>query len=360
MSIKIINIFLLLSGLKFKNICFICLSFLGTMPVNFSRKHINFLYYKDYIIFEKSDGVRGILVWFKKKLYLLDRKLIITKIIKASAQIHKKWLNFKTTLLDGELCFNLLIDNYEYLIYDLICLFGDWRISTWDMIGRIQAIHYVIKKSKFLFNKLLIKLKKKDIFKIYEIQSLFFRIIENKVSLERVYINYQKNNNMICNKNDGLIFTPNKIPYISKFPFITFKWKYENGNSIDLNAKKNIRYNKKKKLVLEKIGIYSRMRNKIQFKFTNVKKINCKSFFSVSYCKKTEDIIGEYLFNKKNCEWYFNKYRKDKNYANSFKVAINTLEISNECFYKNEIIDNLYKISLRIKRGKDLKVIYRI
>nr|UXY87990.1 mRNA capping enzyme [Cryptomonas curvata] len=358
MSIKITNIFILLSGLPPKKICISCFYFLGTMPINFSRKHIKFLYSKDYFVFEKSDGVRGILTWFRSKIYLLDRKLILNRILKASVITNKNFLNIKTTLLDGELCFNLLIQNYEYLIYDLICLFGDWRISTWDMRGRLRAISYVIKKSNFFFNKSLIKLKKKDIFKIFEIQNLFFRIIQNKTSFERIYINCQIENNVICNKNDGLVFTPNKISYISKSPFITFKWKYENGNSIDFISNESTSLHKKKKLIIKKLGIYLRMRNKIQFKFKNIKKINSRCFLSIYSFKETKCNIGEYLFNKKNSEWCFIKNRKDKNAANSFKIAINTLEISNECFYKSEIIDNLYKISLRIRRGKDVKIYY--
>ena len=171
--------------------------------------------------------------------------------------------------------------------------------------------------------------------------------------MERVYINYQLINKVICNKTDGIIFTPNKISYICKFPFIVFKWKYENGNSIDFDIKKNIQSNVRKNFVFKKLGIYSTIRNKIQYKFKNVKKINYKSAFDISSSNKTEKTIGEYLFNKKKSEWCFTKNRKDKKYANSIKVVINTLEISNESFYMNEMIDIVYKISLRVKRGKD-------
>ena len=81
-SSKISKILVLLSGIPRKKLCFFCLFFLGSMPISLSRKHITLLYSKDYFIFEKSDGIRGILVWFKKKIYILDRKLVLNKIIK--------------------------------------------------------------------------------------------------------------------------------------------------------------------------------------------------------------------------------------------------------------------------------------
>nr|UXY88493.1 mRNA capping enzyme [Cryptomonas curvata] len=345
----------LLSGLPIDQLCQLCIFFFGSMPINFSRKHINLLYSKDYFMFEKSDGVRGILISLKRKIYLLDRNLILTKIINNSKRIDKIFLCAKTTLIDGELCFNLIIENYEYLIYDLICHCGDWRISTWDLKSRINASKYIIKKLDYFFCKFSIQLKKKDIFKINEIQNLFYRIVENNFSIDRIYINYRKKNNLICNKNDGVIFAPNKIFYISKFPFITFKWKYENGNSIDFIIKKHLKRKNKKKTIFRRLWLYSGTGNINQFKFKNIKKINYNSILKIFYLNKNENKVGEYLFNKKTSDWCFIKNRKDKKNANSIKVVINTLEIMNECFFKNELIDNLFKICLRTKRGKDFK-----
>ena len=224
------------------------------------------------------------------------------------------------------------------------------------MEGRMNLIKYLASKIKCYLGKLNINLKKKDIFRTCEIQNLFYRIIQNNISIERVYINYQTSGNIICNKNDGIIFTPNKITYISKFPFITFKWKYENGNSVDFSTRKNIQLNLRKKFVFRKQAIFTSIKNKTQFKLKNIKKVNYKTVFDIfhySHFKKTERPIGEYLLNKKKSDWCFIKNRKDKKYANSIKVVMNTLEISNEGFYKNEIVDTIYKVNTRMKRGKD-------
>mmetsp|Transcript_35713 Transcript_35713/g.69968 ORF Transcript_35713/g.69968 Transcript_35713/m.69968 type:complete len:126 (-) Transcript_35713:20-397(-) len=118
------------------------------MPKNFSRSKINFFKFKDFFILEKSDGVRYLNLLGRKKSFFLDRNLCLHKIPK-----EKKQKNYKKqgTILDGEMSLNLIKEAYEYLIYDIICFEGDWRVSTWDLKGRISVINNLKKKKKTLW-----------------------------------------------------------------------------------------------------------------------------------------------------------------------------------------------------------------
>nr|UXY87491.1 mRNA capping enzyme [Cryptomonas sp.] len=345
----------ILSGIPKKNICTYCLFFVGSMPINFGRRYVSLLYSREYLVFEKSDGIRGFFVFLQNKIYLLDRNFFLTDITCIIGGSKKKNSNFNNTILDGELSFNLFKEDYEFLIYDSMCLSGDWRISSWDLNGRINIINVIANKISLFINVYNMNLIRKDTYKINEIQELFDKVIENKFNFDRVYINIHRNDKLICNKNDGLVFTPVKMSYISKFPLITFKWKYENGNSIDLLCKKNFEPRFKEKNLFRKFGLFYRIGKYSQFKFKDLRKINSKPFYKIFKTEMNKNGIIECLLNKKISSWNYIKIRNDKEKSNSIKVAINTLEIISQCFFKSELIDNLFKLNIRKKRGKILK-----
>jgi hypothetical protein len=249
----------------------------------------------------------------------------------------------------------LLVENYEFLVYDLICFSRDWRISSWDLKGRVNLSKFFLDKNAFFLNNLMIKIKTKDVFKVQEIRNLFGNILENTINNERIFINHQRLDNLMCNKNDGIILTPNKCIYISKSPFITFKWKYENGNSIDFSVKKSVINENKKAGIFLKTNLYLRIGKTTDFRVRNQKKINHLLFFKIPRCQNNQNRISEFLINKKTSNWCFIKNRNDKKIANSIKIIVNTMETINENLLKDELTDNLLKFELRIKRGKIFK-----
>ena len=132
---NIYDICSLLCGLPKNLICPKCFFFIGPMPVNLDRQSLIDIFHKEYVILEKSDGIRNLLFCDYNILSIIDRKLASHKIL--SNRISKKRL---PTFLDGELTFNMLFEKYNYLIYDVGIISGDWRISSWDLYSRSKAL----------------------------------------------------------------------------------------------------------------------------------------------------------------------------------------------------------------------------
>ncbi|AFP65610.1 mRNA capping enzyme (nucleomorph) [Chroomonas mesostigmatica CCMP1168] len=334
-----------LSGLMKKKVCKYCFFLPGLMPVNFCREKFEKSKKKDYYLLEKSDGVRFIFLIGLSESYIINRKLFIQK-------IPRKNINFteetkKGTIFDGEMSFNLIKEEYEYLIHDIASFQGDWRISTWDLEGRINILQKILKKD--LKKKYF---KKKDFFDQNNIENLFHKIHKNLFLNDCVYLNYFKKKNLICNKNDGIIFTASKKPYSTRFPNLIFKWKYENGNSIDFIGKN----------YKEKITIFENLNFKKNLYCVNygnirilIKTIKSNFFFEKFCCfstKKNSEEIEEFIFEKKKGKWIYIKKRTDKKRPNSVKVLIKTLENIAETFLKKELVDKIFKQNLRKIRGK--------
>mmetsp|Transcript_24548 Transcript_24548/g.56889 ORF Transcript_24548/g.56889 Transcript_24548/m.56889 type:complete len:256 (-) Transcript_24548:2541-3308(-) len=253
--------------------------------------------------------------------------------------------------------FNLVKQEYEYLIYDIICFEGDWRVSTWDLNARINLIDRIKKKSSFLGNWLRNNIKKKDFFSKINIKNLFQNIQKNFFSKDHIYVNQNRLENLLCNKNDGLIFTLSKSIYFTKHPNFAFKWKYEEGNSVDFLT--NFEKTKKldQKIFFSKENFFCKNIKKNLFNIFEKKKFLYN--FSPVYkkAKTISQTIEEYNFNPKKGKWSFSKKRPDKNNPNSIKVLLTTLENVAEKIYKFEIIDRLIKQNIRESRGKNFSLL---
>lgn len=139
----------LLCGLPKKFICSKCFFFYGTMPVNLDRPSLIDLNKREYIILEKSDGIRYLFFYDTEKFLIIDRKLKPHKIYSYETQVKGK-----PHFFDGELTFNLILEKYKYLIYDVGIIYGDWRITSWDLYSRFRAVEsFMI----FFYDKIQIK-----------------------------------------------------------------------------------------------------------------------------------------------------------------------------------------------------------
>ena len=80
---------------------------------------------------------------------IIDRKLKPHKIYSYETQVKGK-----PHFFDGELTFNLILEKYKYLIYDVGIIYGDWRITSWDLYSRFRAVEsFMI----FFYDKIQIK-----------------------------------------------------------------------------------------------------------------------------------------------------------------------------------------------------------
>jgi len=349
-KIIILSFLSLLTGICKNKICQNCQFFSGQMPANFSREKLNKIDFKEYLILEKSNGFRFLFLmttFFYS--YFIDRNLLIhkTNCLKNKKNAYLK----KGTIYDGEISFNLIKEEFDFIIYDILCYENDWRISTWDLIARINILNKIKKKINLTTWKKN-NLKKKDFFLKKNLQIIFDQICPNYFSNEFVYLNKNLQKTYICNKNDGIIFTHSKSIYFTKYPTNIFKWKYEKDNSLDLFSK-NFPipiFKKKIPITISKLFCQGFYNNLIYIKKGEGKFFFQKFFFFLNNENKTR--IKEYVFDKKRGKWVNIKNRPDKKKPNSFKLILNTLENIIEIFLKFEFIDRNFKQNLRKNRGK--------
>jgi hypothetical protein len=341
----------LITGICKNMVCHFCQFFSGQMPANFSKEKMKKINNNDFFILEKSNGFRFLFLITPFLLgYFIDRNFSMHKTI----YFKKKTFNYvkKGIIYDGEISFNLIKEDFDFIIYDVICYEDDWRVSTWDLTGRINILNH-IKKQKELVNWEYNNFKKKDFFLKENLQILFEQIYSNIFSKDFVFLNRNIKKTFICNKNDGIIFAHSKSIYFSKNPTNIFKWKYEKDNSVDLLSKNFlIKLNKKKNsIIFEKLFCQGFGNNLILIKKEK------KNFYFKRFCFffifKKKKKIREYILNKKRGKWINTKNRPDKQKPNSLKLIINTLESIVENFFKFELIDKFLKQNIRKNRGKN-------
>jgi hypothetical protein len=336
----------MITGLSENKLCKNCFFFIGSMPKNIPRKKICISLQKDFFILEKSDGVRYIFLLGKKKSILLDRNVSLFRLPDIYNQIPEE----DGTVFDGEMSFNFLKEEYEFLIYDVISIEKDWRVSTWDLTGRCSILNKFKKKKFFNKNSFAQYIEKKDFFTIKNIQNLFKKIHINFFSYDHIFFNQNRDGNVICNKNDGIILSRSKLIFLRKSQNSIFKWKYEKSNSIDFLSIYDLNKNIVKKNFYFTTSFYCRLKKKNLFNIYEKRKIifGC---CALKY-KIRNKSIEEINFNRQKGKWIFSKKRKDKILPNSNKVVQNTLENIAEAINKDEIVDRFSKQFCRINKGK--------
>jgi hypothetical protein len=136
--------------------------------------------------------------------------------------------------LDGELCVNLATETWEYLVYDVVAIQGDYRWGQKDYRSRMLAVEEWVVQPRILAASTAgsLRIRIKDIYEKTEIDLLFSRIYKNK-DRDYVYENGDRLDGVVCNRNDGLIFTPVQLAYPLKSCPALLKWKYPLFNSVD-------------------------------------------------------------------------------------------------------------------------------
>jgi hypothetical protein len=186
--------------------------FPGPQPISIERKHFQTLKNKDYVVCEKTDGVRHALVCTlfkgKKVCALLNRNLEVTPV-----QLNFPNSASKGTVLDGE-----LIEGNRFLVYDGMSVCGE-NIMGLDFLKRIEKVG--------MFIKGIMKTKKDRI----KIKLKHFFVKDDTQELVKKYIPSLKY------KTDGLIFTPIFETVKLGTHESMFKWKPRDMNTIDFQLK---------------------------------------------------------------------------------------------------------------------------
>ena len=186
--------------------------FPGCQPVSIERKNFKFIKDNDYVICDKTDGVRYVLVCITyedlKYCFVLDRNLDIYLI---DICIHNDL--YKGTILDGE-----LIQEYDkswsFYVFDTVMYAGE-LIKHKTHTERINYVDEFIKNTIYC--------------KPFDVKKKSMKSI-NTYTVTNEY------------KTDGVILTPVNLPLIFGTNYNMFKWKPVEKNTIDFYIDSNILY----------------------------------------------------------------------------------------------------------------------
>jgi hypothetical protein len=177
--------------------------FPGPQPISIERRHFSILQSKPYLVCEKTDGVRHMLVCFENK----DGKKICALVDRAFHVTYTTLTVPRDTILDGELLGNV------FHVYDAIRIKGE-DLRQKSLVERLAKANAV---AKFILRQPKLQVKVKEMYPLSQI---------HKITLGQ--------------DTDGLIFTPVDEPVRMGTHETLFKWKPLNRITIDflvLNGK---------------------------------------------------------------------------------------------------------------------------
>jgi len=186
--------------------------FPGPQPVSIERKHFPILKRSEYLVCEKSDGVRHLLVavmYGDKKMCIMMNRANNMYLV----PINLPKIAYKGTVLDGE-----LVQDTLFLVYDAVCVAGS-DVGNLNLIQRMQNANLVVKNIlKIKTDKITIKCKT-------------FYNIKNFDTFQKEFLP------TLTYKTDGLVFTPLYEPIRIGTHELMFKWKPRDQNTIDFQIK---------------------------------------------------------------------------------------------------------------------------
>jgi hypothetical protein len=185
--------------------------FPGPQPISIERKHFPILKGGDYVVCEKTDGERHMLVALmydgKKKCLFVNRSFKMFEV-----PINLKKSAYEGTILDGELYENVL------MVYDAVIVSGEmvWNL---DLHKRMDACKAMMKSMICMkSDKYRLKCKK------------FHTMKDFGIFMDEYLPTVQQN-------IDGLVFTPVNEPIRIGTHETMFKWKPREKNTVDFLVK---------------------------------------------------------------------------------------------------------------------------
>ncbi|KAF4656592.1 hypothetical protein FOL47_008841 [Perkinsus chesapeaki] len=198
-------------------------TFPGSQPISFGRRNLRDVTQRPYVIGEKSDGERHMLITDNETrgVYLVDRRFNFYQ-IKLHLPNKEHTGIVDTTLLDGE----VVEDGHDsdkqtvrFLVYDAVAVNGQC-VRDMNLMRRLQAFMEEVLMPR---RKLPMEKRAHDAFQVY--LKDFFEVTDCDTVM-----NFGKRLPHEC---DGLIFTPVMPPYIAGTCRQLLKWKPAHMNTAD-------------------------------------------------------------------------------------------------------------------------------
>jgi mRNA guanylyltransferase len=310
--------------------------FIGAHPVGLSHDCIEYLLNEDYLVCEKSDGIRLMMLVYEGFVYFYDRK----------NKFYQTDLIFNGNgvfLLDGEMYYEK--ENYIYSMFD--CLIYDTKPKIENDLNKRLGCCFEFAK---IVKKGYIKRKNDSGLKN-------FYIIGKEMLKSYGFPAVLNNIPKLLHDNDGLIFTPVNEPYLFYTRSKILKWKPPHLNTMDFLIKK-----------ADTPGLFSLHCevSGFQMEFIDRKKhgntlILYDYYFSDQSDEenKLDGEIGEfsYDFDKETLDvndlviktggWVLHRIRTDKDSPNNVKIILTTLNSLADLvkeedlkMYQNDIMKN--------------------
>jgi hypothetical protein len=186
--------------------------FPGPQPISIEYKHFPVLKGGEYVVCEKTDGERHMMVATtfegKSKCLFVNRAFDMFEV---KINLNKK--AYEGTILDGELYDNTL------MVYDALLVCGE-PVGHLNLYGRLQAAEKLMKFIIYMkFDKHRLKLKK-----FHTMRDFDHFMYEYLPKIEQ--------------KIDGLVFTPVNEPMRIGTHETMFKWKPREKNTVDFHMKR--------------------------------------------------------------------------------------------------------------------------
>lgn len=314
--------------------------FPGTMPMTLSRRHLEMVCGNDYVCLEKSDGTRYMLFAISSHVFFIDRRSKVYT-VEPDPEIFAQGFSRRqdNTILDGELTYNMITKQYEYLIYDAVSIDGDLSVASKGFRERMQAAEMFVAAPRnwASFCAGLLRLRIKDFYERNQIRSLFDRIKKDP-SGNYIYFNNDRRDGPLCNLNDGAIFVPVKLPYHVKNSTTLLKWKPPHLNSVDfqmlLAPTTDTKRNEPSVRVTlaykgDGSGVQQLREVHIPHKIRRV---------WATDVKKYHNTVGEFAYDRGAGEWRYIRQREDKEIPNFSNTIISTLETIAESVEREELV----------------------
>eukprot|EP00866_Antonospora_locustae_P000957 jgi/Antlo1/957/1062 len=293
--------------------------FPGYQPVSFMKCHVKNLLEEDYLVCEKSDGVRALLyictIDQRPFGFFLDRKNTFYR-------LGNSFPLMDSTLFDGEIVLD--VEGECRVKHFLICdamLFEGGNITDLTHIERLSYALKFVRMYSAESTSCALKISVKEMQKAY--------------GLYCVYLGHKK----LKHDSDGLIFTPTTSPYRSGTAPKLLKWKPPHLNSVDFIVRKSTECE-----WLYKLFCLGHSKEYVFFDYyfsaedENVQipsaDTNNKD---VAESVNLDGKLGEFRFDKEKwvhdlCDlslvkggWEFIKVRNDKDTPNAISVVINVV-----------------------------------
>lgn len=187
-------------------------SFPGSQPVSLSRNNLAQIARSPYVVCEKSDGERHLMLIYKQAVYIIDRMFNIYRVGISFPDLDR------TSLLDGE----LIIDSppngkqiIRYLVYDAIHVRGK-SVAKESLLFRLNAAFTQLIKPRSVSTSDMFAVYVKDFYDVCDSAQIVFPLAQRLPHL--------------C---DGLIFTPVNDAYVPGTCSRLLKWKPAHMNTVD-------------------------------------------------------------------------------------------------------------------------------